>query len=150
VSVAGRRADGDWHVEVMEHKAGTGWVKSFLSAAVAAQRPAGVFCDEKGWAASLIPDLENAGVLVDTLNTTEYAEACGAFFDAVDQRTLRHLGQRQTENAIKGAVKRNLGDRWAWDRRKASVDLTPLVSQTIALWTLENRVSSPLPVAVWG
>jgi hypothetical protein len=53
-------------------------------------------------------------------------------------------------NALKGATKRKLGESWAWDRAKASVDITPLVSQTIGRWALENRVTSPLPVAVWG
>jgi hypothetical protein len=150
VSVAGKRADGDWHVEVVEHKPGTGWLKTFLPAAVAAQQPAGVFCDEKGPAADLIPELGEAGVRVKTIDGTEYAHACSGFFDAVDQRTVRHLGTAETVNAIKGAVKRKLGDRWAWDRSKASVDITPLVSQTIALWCLKNKVSSPLPLFAWG
>jgi hypothetical protein len=150
VAVAAKRADGLTHLEVVEHKHGTGWVSDFLAAAVRAKDPAGVFCDEKGPAASLIPELETAGVFVETINGSEYGDACETFFDAVEQRTVRHLGTSETVNALKGATKRKLGESWAWDRAKASVDITPLVSQTIGRWALENRVSSSLPVAVWG
>jgi hypothetical protein len=150
VSVAAKRSDGLTHLEVVEHKHGVDWVPNFLAAASKAKKPAGVFCDEKGPAASLIPELKAAGVRVKTINGNEYGDAWETFVDAVDQRTIRHLGTNETVNALKGATKRKLGESWVWDRAKASVDITPLVSQTIARYALENKVTSPVPVAVWG
>jgi hypothetical protein len=150
VSVAGRRDDGLAHCEVVEHKRGTGWLAPFLKEKVDRNQPAAVLCDEKGPAASLITEIEDEGVHVDTISGAEYAEACGKFVDDVDQRTIRHLGTAETVTALKGVMTRPLGDAWAWSRKNSTVDITPLVSQTIGLWALENKVTSPVPVAVWG
>jgi hypothetical protein len=91
-------------------------------------------CDQRDAAASLIPDLTNLGVDVKTINASEMAQACGRFFDAVEQRTLRHLHTAELRNALKGAAKRPLGDAWAWDRKSSAVDITPLVAATVAVW----------------
>jgi hypothetical protein len=55
-------------------------------------------------------------------------------YDAVAQRTLRHLGQPELSDAIAGGVKRPLGDLWAWSRKSSAVDISPLVAATLALW----------------
>ena len=52
----------------------------------------------------------------------------------VNPRNLRHLGQDELTAAVAGAVKRSLGDGSAWDRKNASVDITPLVAVTNANW----------------
>lgn len=150
VSVAGNRDDGLAHSEVMEHRRGTGWLAGWLADRVQSHEPAAVLCDEKGPAASLIPELREAGVHVDTINATEYAQACGKLLDGIEQRTIRHLGTAETVTALKGAAQRPLGDAWAWSRKNSSVDITPLVSQTIALWGLENKVGGNMPMAAFA
>jgi hypothetical protein len=62
------------------------------------------------------------------------------FFDAVDQRTLRHLGTLEMTTALRGAVKRPLGDAWAWSRKSSSVDICPLVAATLAVGQLGSTV----------
>jgi hypothetical protein len=37
--------------------------------------------------------------------------------------------------AIRGAKARPLVDRWAWSRTKSTVDISPLVASTLALWS---------------
>ena len=141
VSVAGRRDDGLHHVEVMQHKRGTGWVVDWLVARTEKHAPAAVLCDDKGPATSLITELENRGVDVQPVSAREHAQACGMFYDAVDQRLIRHLGTNELVMAIRGAAQRPLGDSWAWSRKSSNVDISPLVSCTLALWGLTNAVS---------
>jgi hypothetical protein len=72
-------------------------------------------------------------VIVQTVNGREYAQACGSFFDMCDQDMLRHLGTPELAAAVKGASTRPLGDAWAWSRKGSEVDISPLVSCTLAL-----------------
>jgi hypothetical protein len=150
ISCAGKRADGLTHVEVMAHKKGTGWVADWLEDRQAKHRPAVILYDEKSPAASLVTELESRGVRVEPVNSTEHAKACGNFYDAVDQGTVRHLGTLEMTTAIKGAAQRPLGEAWAWSRKSSEVDITPLVSCTLALWGLDNKVAGGLPMAAWA
>lgn len=140
VAVAARRDDGLVHVEVIQHKRGTGWVCDWLSERVRKHEPYATVIDGRGPAASLATDLENAGVVLTELNASEHAEAWGAFFDAVDQRTIRHLGTLEMTTALRGAVKRPLGDAWAWSRKSSTVDICPLVAATLAVGQLGQTV----------
>jgi hypothetical protein len=143
ISVAGRRADDLAHLEVIEHRPGTGWMVDRI-AELSERHDAPVVCDQAGPAASLISELEDRGVDVRTTTTSEHAQACGTLFDAVDQATVRHLGDSSLESAVRGALKRPLGDSWAWSRRSSAVDISPLVASTLALWGL-NNVSRDAP-----
>jgi hypothetical protein len=138
IGVAGIREDGHTHIEVVEQKRGTGWLVERLKDLTEAHDAAAVICDSMSPAAAIIPQLEAAGVLVETVTAREYADACGRIFDAADQGTLRHLGQPPLASALKGAKQRPLGDAWAWSRKSSTVDISPLVACTLALWKLEE------------
>lgn len=138
IGVAGKRADGLRHVEVVEHKRGTGWVVDWFAERVPKHRPSALVVDGRGPAASLIPKLEELDVEVIVVSASEHAQACGHLFDAFDQRTVRHLGTPELAAAVKGAVTRPLGDAWAWSRKSSSVDISPLVACTLALWGCEK------------
>jgi hypothetical protein len=45
--------------------------------------------------------------------------------------------------AIQGAVKRQVGESWAWSRRSSAVDISPLVAATLALWKSAGLRSAP-------
>jgi hypothetical protein len=137
ISVAGERSDELAHLEVIEHRPGTGWMVDRIVELVE-HHDATVVCDQAGPAASLVSELEARGVDVRTTTTSEHAQACGALFDAVEQATLRHMGDPSLESAVRGALKRALGDSWAWSRRSSAVDISPLVASTLALWGLNN------------
>jgi hypothetical protein len=102
-----------------------------------------VVCDIGGPAASLIAHLDKLGVEVRTVTAKELAQGCGLMFDEVEQGTLRHLGTAEMKSAIKGAARRPLGDAWAWSRKSSTVDISPLVSGTLALWGLLNIDQKP-------
>jgi len=134
IGVAGRRPDNKWHVEVIEHRQGTDWLPERLAELVKKHKPGGVFCDATGPAASLLPELKALNVDVTPVSAKEHGQACGMFYDAALQGNIRHLGQPELAAALDGAKKRPLGDAWAWSRKTSSVDISPLVAVTIAMW----------------
>jgi hypothetical protein len=81
-----------------------------------------------------VPAIIARGIEVRTVSAAEHAQACGALVDVVNAQALRHKGSLDLWNAIRGASTRALTDRWAWSRRSSSVDISPLVAATLALW----------------
>ena len=134
IAVAGVRADGRLHVEVVESARGTEWVVPRLLELRGKWRPCAVVVDGAGPAGSLIAPLEAAGVEVLKPSARDAAQACGQFYDAAVQGRLRHLDQPALNAAVAGAKRRDLGDAWAWARKNTSIDISPLVAVTLALW----------------
>jgi hypothetical protein len=141
ICAAGTSGDAT-HIEVIDHRPGTGWVVERVAELVQKWGPCAVVVDPGGPAGSLLPDLRKA--LADQLQqnedlvvepkTREVAQACGQFFDAVADQSLVHLDQAPLSTALAGCDKRPLGDAWAWARRGVSVDISPLVAATLAVW----------------
>ena len=94
-----------------------------------------VVIDEGSAASTLIGPLRDAKISVETTTSRKLAQACGAFYDAaVESDGLRHLDDPLFVTALKAAQSRPLGDAWAWDRKKPTDDITPLVAATLAYW----------------
>lgn len=148
VAVAGYRADGLPHVEVIEHLPGTSWVVRYVVERVAAHAPDAVVVDPTGPAGSLIVDLEKAGVEVTQTTPRDMAQACGALFDAVMEGAIRHRDQPVLTAAVALADTRPLADAWAWSR-KSKGDISPLVAATLALSQARQPAESPAPVFVY-
>jgi phage terminase large subunit-like protein len=136
-AVAGSAGRGGPHVEVVDYRPGTDWLVARAKElhgkwggqlAVASGSPA----------ASLLVELEAANVPVLEVSTSEHAQACARFFDATVQHALRHLGQFELDRAVDGAERKFFGDSWLWARRQSSVDISPLVACTLALWAYEQ------------
>jgi phage terminase large subunit-like protein len=152
IGMAGQRKDGNSHLEVIEHGAGTGWMVDRLVELDKKWSPAAIVCDDSGPAASLIPALEERGVKVETVNAKEHAQACGRLFDAFEQETVRHLDTAELRAAVRGAATRPLGEAWAWSRKNSTVDISPLVACTLAFghaapetgaeWYSRNRIEA--------
>jgi hypothetical protein len=142
IAVVGLREDELYHVELIEHEIGTGWVSKRLAELDERHAPAAILCDSVGPVASLVSEVEALGVEVTTIQREEMAQACGFFFDAVERQEVRHTEQSELTNAIKGAAKRPLGDAWAWSRKNSQVDISPLVAATIALWHVGQKLTS--------
>ncbi|MFD5572260.1 terminase [Streptomyces cadmiisoli] len=137
---------GEWrggtHVEVVDHRPGTGWILDRAADLHEKWRPRCWVVDAGGPAGSLISDLaERLGVEVVSPKAREVAAACGQFYDAVAEQSLSHLDQAPLAAALAGAQKRPLGDSWAWARRIVSVDISPLVGCTLAKWGLGAEVA---------
>lgn len=134
IAVAGNRRDGLPHVEIIEHKRGTRWIGARLEGLVKAWKPSMVVCDGGGPAGGLLPDLESLGIDLTPVSAKEHVQACGVFYDAVEDNRLRHLSTPELNAAVDGAATRTLGEAWAWSRKSSAVDISPLVASTLALW----------------
>jgi len=139
VAVAGERSDGKLHLEVVERGTGTEWVPAKLAELVRRWRPVAVVIDPGSHAGSLIEPAAKLGVeVVAPFSARDAAQACGQFYDACQQDDLRHRGQGELTAAVAGAKTRMLADGWAWDRKNASVDISPLVAVTLAGWGIRK------------
>ena len=134
ICAAGLREDGLAHVEVVAHRPGTSWVPARLAELQKAHDAAGVFYGKNSPAAALAVAVETVGVEAEGLGGGDEARACGAFLDAVNDARLRHGGTDELAAAATGAGKRPVGDAFAWSRKASSVDISPLVACTLALW----------------
>jgi hypothetical protein len=144
IGVAGRREDGRFHVDVADRRAGTDWVAERLRELTGKWPTLAVVCDSVGPAASLVPEIKQAGVNVETLTTGDYADGCHRLFDAATRKRLSHAGDPQLDSALKAASQRQVGERWLWDR-KAAGDISPLVAVTQALGRLSAQpVAKPM------
>ena len=139
VCLAGRRADGIWHVEFDEQRSGTGWVAEWVKDTASKNRLHAVVADEMS---GLVKTINGRHFLGDTdvqvtLAASEgrdMAIASGQFFDAVMGRDVRHPDQPQLNAPLSVARKRPLAGGWAWNRKDATSDITPVVAVTLALW----------------
>ena len=130
-------------LEVIESENRIGWLKDrILELHVKWRMP--FVIDSGAAASSLIGELEAEGVSIIPINMRQYGQACGSFYDAVEEGTIAHLGDIRLQTAIEGATKRKLGEQWAWSR-KSNVDITPLVACTIARYALVAGLTAPEP-----
>ena len=138
------------YVELIEHQAGTGWLAGRLVELVERWQPTAVVCDGAGPVTSTIGAVVHAfrlaGISADLLvqlSTKDYKAACGAFFaDIAEGRLRRPLGQGPLDLAAADVTERVLGESWAWDRRRSTVPISPLVAATVARSQL---VAKPAP-----
>lgn len=136
-------ACGGGVVEV-DNRAGTAWIAKRLTA----HRGARVVVDAGSPAGALIPELERSGLKVESLGLADVAKACGAFYDDIADSRVRFRTNVALDDAVKGAVKKPVGDAWRWARRDTSVDMSPLVAATLAYWLARTHKTGSLFVAV--
>lgn len=143
IAVAGRRADGRLHVEVVERRRGTGWIVDRVEDLVAKWSPAAVTLDAISPAGALLPAFAERNLEVSTVTMGEYGQACQGFKNMVDEDQLRHKDQTGLTAALEAARKRPLGDSgaWGWHRRDTT-DITPLVAVTLASFAHARAVGS--------
>lgn len=139
VALAGRRADGTWHVELDEQRKGTDWIAGWVKQRAEANRLHAVVVDEMS---GLVETRNGRHFLIGTrvqvtlaaAEGRDMAVASGQFFDAVMAAEVRHPDQPQVNVALSVARKRPLAGAWAWNRKDETSDITPIVAVTLALW----------------
>jgi hypothetical protein len=145
IVVAGVRGDGLFGLEVVKNATGTSWLPAQLVELADRHGLVSVRGDGYGPAASMAEQIEAAGVKVEPVNASELAQACGRLLDAVSEATVRHSGSGELRAALRGARTRPLGDSWAWSRKSSTVDISPLVAATLALWeAVESPAGDPV------
>lgn len=135
IGVAGRRADGAYHVEVIDCRDGSAWVPGRLAELVERwEPPVGPLVDPAGPGGAWLTALAELRVVPELVTGREMAQACGAFYDGVVERgDVRHLNQPELNAALAGAKQRVVGDVWVWHRRDSTVDVSPLEAGSLAL-----------------
>lgn len=128
-------AVGNRVVELIEHRQGTDWLVA-RALDMNTSTPACVWAYDgspTAPVASVIPDLERAGLRMLPVKGSEMPAACGGFVIAVVDRTVQVRRHRDLDAAVAGAGRRMQGDAWTWARR-GTVDISPLEAATVALW----------------
>lgn len=144
VGFAGMRADGLWHTELGEQRKGVDWVIPWVKERTEKNKLHAVVVDELS---GLVERRRDRHYLIgtDVVVTLAGAEgrdmaiACAKFYDCVMDKTLRHTDQPQVNVALSVARKRPLQSGWAWNRKDGASDITPVVSETLALWGAQNN-----------
>lgn len=138
VALAGHRSDGKWHVELDEERNGVGWLAPYVVQRCERNDIRAVVIDQASPAASMIDPLKSHKIKVTATGPRDMGQACGMFYDGAMEGWLRHIDQPQLNLALSVARKRALGDAWAWNRKNADSDITPLVACTLALWGAQS------------
>ena len=136
IAVAGVRADGLRHVQVIASGDGTDWVIPYLTGMT--RRPLSIAVQGSGApSGSLLEDLDKSGLPIAVVTGADIAKACGGMHDAVVAGRVRHVGQPEVDQSVATATSRSIGDAWALDRKKSPTDIAGLVACVEALWALE-------------
>jgi hypothetical protein len=144
VALAGQRPDGRWHVELDDSRKGVDWVIPWVVSRASKNRLHAVVVDEMS---GLVEERRGRHYLIgtDVVVTLAAAEgrhmaiACAKFYDGVIDGSVMHTDQPQVNVALSLARKRPLAGGWAWNRKDAASDITPIVAETLALWGAQNE-----------
>ncbi len=147
ICLSAKRADGLDHIEFVEQDRGMAWIPRRMQELYEKYHRPLIVCDGTGPISSILPEFKDLKVKVLVVTAKEHQQACAMFFTATgageDPSTLRHLGQEELDAAVEGAAKRPMGDAWLWSRKNSTVDISPLVGCTLALWGSRPRHKAP-------
>jgi hypothetical protein len=105
----GKRDDDRYHVEVIDHRPGTGWVVPRLVELAERHQPAKVVCD--GPARSLVGPPRAKASRCHEMTGPSTLRLAVSFVDAVNDDTVRHLGTSELRSAIRVRAAKPLGMR---------------------------------------
>ena len=80
---------------------------------------------------------------VRAVTPREFTTACAQLLDAITDRSVRHRGDPDLDAAVGAAAKRTVGEGWAWSRRLPTVDVSPLIAASLALFGDRHRAPPP-------
>lgn len=151
ISLYGEREDGFGHLQIVAYGEGTDWVVPKLLELREVLDPLAIAIDSKGGAGALLVELRRAGITepedddhpnrgdLAIPTVTEVGQGVGAFIKATRKQAFRHVGDDALAAAVSNARTRPLGDAVAWGRKQSDVDISPVVSATLARWAYEHR-----------
>ena len=145
IALAGRRADGRSHVEVLCRDDGVQWIVPTMQRLISSSNPPRAVALQAGaQAGSLYAELEQVGFKVHMLTPQQIAQATSKFYDDVVGGSLTHLDDPSLIKGLSGATKYPIGKvelgGWGWLRKGTSVDITGIVACSYAnlVLTLES------------
>jgi len=149
VGLAGQRADGKWHVELDEERGSVDWAIPWVVERASKNTLHAVVVDELSGLAEKRGErwyLIGTKIVVTLAGSEgrDMAVACGWYYDGIYEGTVFHTDQPQVNASLAVATKRQLQGRWAWNRRDATSNISPVVAETLALWgAKQDRPNRP-------
>jgi hypothetical protein len=136
ISVAGVRADGMPHVELVgPPRRGVRWIVERAAELDAEHGPVPWVIDGRGPVRELIPEFEDRGLQVLTASTDDVAQAYAHFVDGLRERSFRHGPQEELTAAVRASRRRPCGEAgFTFSQHKSGADLGPVKSAALALW----------------
>jgi hypothetical protein len=130
-------------VALVAHGSGVSWVLD-RARALTSRYGVPLTVDPIGPTAGLADDAKRAGIPTRLLATRDVTTAAADILDAVTRRDLAIVSDPALDAALSIAARRSVGrDAWAFDRRGAAGDLSPLVASSHALYALRRPAASP-------
>lgn len=120
--------------ELVEYRPGTAWIVERACELDARWGHPRWVVDATGPAGSLVAELGAGGLDVHPATSRELVQACGQLYDGVMERKILVRRHPKMDEAAAAAARRSVGDAWAWTRKSAQSDISPLVAATLALW----------------
>ena len=156
IGIASWRPDGRAHVELTDSRPGTGWTLNRLieltdkwkpcCVVINPASPAGAFektmitppkpGENARFATKPEPGakrLKDGQTQLHLMTSREYAQACGAYADAIINDQLRHIGQTPLLDATEGVRTHESAGAWIWSAKDSPADITPVEVVTLAL-----------------
>jgi hypothetical protein len=125
-------------LEVIDKRQGLSWVVDRITELRGRHDVRDVTLHGGGPIGTLIGALERASTPLYIATDHEMVLAAGTFYDSVIDGTLNVHPSEMLNLAVQGARKRQRGDAFSWSRRSPSVDLSPLVASSLAVWRAVN------------
>lgn len=143
VGLAGRRADGNWHVELDEERGGVDWAIPWVVErakknplhAVVVDEMSGLVEKKRGRNYLIGTDVE---VTLAAAEGKDMAIACSKLYDGIHDGSVFHTDQPQVNVSLSVASTRPLAGSWAWNRKDPTSNISPMVAETLALWGAQN------------
>lgn len=139
VSVARRNDAGGADVELAAYRRGTSWMPDAVRKLRADNPGVRLLVDARSPALTVGRALESAGLDVTWIDTQQLVAASGEWYDDCRDGRLRHREQPALTTAVEYAERRRLGDAWAFMRRNAAEDTSPLLSGCLAAHDARHR-----------
>ena len=140
VVASGISAEGVAYVDVVQQRQGPpDWLPAYLEELVGRNKSCrALVADATGPAANVIDQILARGLQVTQTSAADMASAYAVFYDSVAAETLHHLDQPPLNLALAAARRRRLRDGFAWSRKDAQSDISPVVAASLALWGLKT------------
>lgn len=146
--------------ELIENRPGhPGWLVDRMVELNRRHRPLMILVNGNSPANTEITAMEAKGLKIHKVTAPEMATACGQFYDHVrsdpgHSPTGRFAPSKRLTASVAATRKRDLGDTggFAWRRKDADADITPITTITLAMWGLKEfgakKKSSPMAAFV--
>lgn len=130
-------ADELGRCELVEHGEGISWVPD-RAVSVATRWGLPIVVDERGPAASLVPEIRTAGATVVEYSLAAMAKAAANVYGAVADGRIQVRRHPVLDDAAKAVRRRPTGDVWVWGRNRSEQDVSAFEALTLAFDAAPN------------